>query len=148
MAAIAKDMADAQIKLDEATQQTTKNEIALKEAKEATRKAYEDYAATGFDTASKEAGAWLKANDAQATAQQNYDKSQKAVEDLKNKMSSLNAEYDKTDQYARKSWILQTSKRNWRSSQLWPKRKAERFPRKSRIPSEKVLMLFRNRSMS
>ena len=103
MAAIAKDMADAQIKLDEATQQTTKNEIALKEAKKATRKAYEDYAATGFDAASKEAGAWLKANDAQATAQQNYDKSQKAVEDLKNKMSSLNAEYDKTDQYARKS---------------------------------------------
>ena len=48
MAAIAKDMADAQIKLDEATQQTTKNEIALKEAKEATRKAYEDYAATGW----------------------------------------------------------------------------------------------------
>lgn len=103
MAAIAKDMADAQIKLDEATQQTTKNEIALKEAKEATRKAYEDYAATGFDAASKEAGAWLKANDAQATAQQNYDKSQKAVEDLKNKMSSLNAEYDKTDKYAQKS---------------------------------------------
>lgn len=103
MAAIAKDMADAQIKLDEATQQTTKNEIALKEAKEATQKAYEDYAATGFDAASKEANAWLKANDAQATAQQNYNKSQKAVEDLKNKMSSLNEEYDKTDQYAQKS---------------------------------------------
>lgn len=103
MAAIAKDMADAQIKLDEATQQTTKNEIALKEAKEATQKAYKEYAETGFDAASKEADAWLKANDAQATAQQNYDKSQKAVEDLKNKMSSLNAEYDKTDKYAQKS---------------------------------------------
>lgn len=103
MAAIAKDMADAQIKLDEATQQTTKNEIALKEAKEATQKAYEEYAETGFDAASKEADAWLKANDAQATAQQNYNKSQKAVEDLKNKMSSLNEEYDKTDQYAQKS---------------------------------------------
>jgi len=103
MAAIAKDMADAQMKLDEATQQNTKNEIALKEAKEATEKAYQKYIETGEKAGSKEMEAWANATIAYKNAQENCNKSQKTVDDLKNKMSDLNKEYDKTDQYAQKS---------------------------------------------
>ena len=103
MAAIAKDMADAQMKLDEATQQNTKNEIALKEAKEATAEAQQKYIETGRKAGSEEEKAWIKATAAYANAQENCNKSQKTVDDLKNKMSDLNKEYDKTDQYAQKS---------------------------------------------
>ena len=66
MAEIARDMVDAELKLDEATQQHIKNEEALNKAKQETQKTLKAWQEAGKPYTGEIANAYIKAVDAEA----------------------------------------------------------------------------------
>lgn len=97
---IAKDVADIEIKLADAVEQHAKNEEKLAVAKAKTVKAQEAWVKSGYQMSGQEYAAFLKASEAQAKLQNNYNKSKEAVDGYKSKLNELNSEFDKTDKYA------------------------------------------------
>lgn len=97
---IAKDMADVEIKLADATELHASNEKKLADAKKETAKAQEAWAKAGYQMSGQEYAAFVKASEAQAKLQKNYNDSKTAVDGYKSKLNGLNQEFEKTDQYA------------------------------------------------
>lgn len=97
---IAKDMAEVEMKLADATAQHAKNEKALAKAKQETAKAQEAWTKAGSQMYGQEYQAFMKANSSQIKLQENYNESKKAVDGYKTKLNGLNVEFEKTDQYA------------------------------------------------
>lgn len=96
---IAQDLAEAEIELADAAAQHAKNEKKLKSAKEKTTEAYQDWIDAGRKMNGEEYAAWIRASDAQAKAQKNYDKTSDTVKNLEKEIKDLNGEYEKTDKY-------------------------------------------------
>ena len=102
MAEIARDMVDAELKLDEAAQQHIKNEEALNKAKQETQKTFKAWQEAGKPYTGEIANAYIKAVDAEANLREAHEESEKTVEKLKKEVSGLNSEYDKTAKQAEK----------------------------------------------
>lgn len=103
LSGIAEDLAEAQIKLDEANEQNLKNEYAYTEAKKKSTQALKVWHDAGSKTSGEEYDAMMKANSALVTATSNFNKSTETVEKCTKKVTKLNKEFDKTGKYAQNS---------------------------------------------
>lgn len=103
MTEIAKEMADAEIELAEATDQHMKNQYALNEAQEEYDEAYQAWIDSGAKYYGEQFSAMNKASSALADASTNFKKSQDTVLGYKDTVKELNKEFDAMDEFAQKS---------------------------------------------
>lgn len=103
MTEIAKEMADAELELAEATDQHMKNQYALNEAQKEFNKAQQEWIDGGSQMSGELYQAYTKAANAVADAQINMDKSRETVIGYKDTVKELNKEFDAMDEFAQKS---------------------------------------------
>lgn len=103
MTEIAKEMADAELELAEATDQHMKNQYALNEAQKEFNKAQQEWIDGGSQLSGELYEAYTNASLAVADAQMNFDKSQKTVLGYRDAVKELNKEFDAMDEFAQKS---------------------------------------------
>lgn len=101
MTEIAQKMADAEIKLANATEQHKKNQEALNKAQENYDKAYKEWIESGSYYYGSQYDAMEKAKDSLYDATENFGKSEKTVKNYKETVEDLNKEFETMDSYAK-----------------------------------------------
>lgn len=104
MAEIIRDIADAQMELDEATEQHVKNEQALSAATEKRKAVYEELQKAGENATNAQKLAYAEAAAQEAKAVENYNASAETVKKLEANISSLNNEYERTEGYVERAF--------------------------------------------
>lgn len=98
---VAQDLATAELQLADATAQHETNTQSLAKAKEEAAKASREWAESGSKYYGDEYSAMVKANGAHVAAQENFNKSKKAVDDATKSVQDLNREFETTESYAK-----------------------------------------------